>query len=191
MSDLFEAREKTEKGADWRGTINVDIDGETHELTVRQLVDTEFWEVMTYVDTDELQELQADLPEEKMEEFQDLQMKDDLTDEEKDRLEELTAEVEEEDVDLFDALSYDTYEGLKLAAQYGVEPDQEDIRYALSNHVGEIREKYGGTTNEEAKEYVNDHVIKPMIEESTDFTSFAIGVRALGQTLGDEGNSES
>lgn len=188
MSDLFEAREKTEKGADWRGTINVDIDGETHELTVRQLVDPEFWEVMTYVDTDELQSLQADLPEEKMEEFQELQTKDNLTEEEEDRLEELTAEVEDEDVDLFDALSYETYQGIKLAAEYGVEPDEEDIRRALTQHTGDIEEQYGGTSHDDARQYVNDHVIKPMIEESTDFTSFAIGVRALGQTLGDEGN---
>lgn len=190
MSDLFEAREKTEKGAEWRGTINVDIDGETHELTVRQLVDPEFWEVMTYIDTDELAELQADLPEEKMDEFQDLQTKDSLTDEEEQRLEELTEEVEEEDIDLFDALSYETYKGIKLAAEYGVEPDEEDIRTALTQHTAEISDQYGGTSNDEARQYVNDHVIKPMIENSTDFTSFAIGVRALGETLGDEGNSE-
>lgn len=191
MSDVFEARQKTEQGASWRGTINVDISGDTHELTVRQLVDPEFWEVMTYVDTDELKALQSDLPEEKMEELQDLQTKENLTEEEKERLETLTEQVEEGDLNLFDALSYETYKGLKLAAEYGVEPDEEDIRYALSNHTNEIQEQYGGTSHDEAKEYVNDHVIKPMIEDSTDFTSFAIGVRALGQTLGDEGNSES
>lgn len=188
MSDLFEAREKTEKGAEWRGTINVDIDGDTHELSVRQLVDPEFWEVMTYVDTDELKDLQSSLPEDKMEEFRELQTKEDLTEAEEDRLQELTEEVESEEVNIFETLSFETYKGIKLAAEYGVEPDEEDIRLALTEHTGEINEMYGGTSNENAREYVNDHVIKPMIDRSTDFTSFAIGIRALGETLGEEGN---
>ena len=188
MSDLFEAREKTEKGAEWRGSINVDIDGEAHELTVRQLRDPEQWEVMQDIDLDELEELQQTLPEEKMEELQDLQEADNLDDEEERRLENLQAEIEEEDIDLFSTLSFDTYEGLKTAAQYGVEPDQADIRQALAGHTEEVQEKYGGTSNEDAKQYVNDHVIKPMIERSTDFTSFAIGVKVLGETLGDTKN---
>jgi hypothetical protein len=188
MSDLFEAREKTEKGAEWRGSIHVDIDGETHELTVRQLVDPEFWEVMTYVDTDELEALQSDLPEETMEEFQELQEQDSLSDEEEDRLEELTQEVESQDIDIFEALSYETYKGLKLAAEYGIEPDQSDIQKALTQHTDEVEDQYGSKTQDAAKEYVNDHVVKPMLDNSTDFTSFAIGVRALGETLGDQGN---
>lgn len=188
MSDLFEAREKTEKGAEWRGSINVDIDGETHELTVRQLRDPEQWEVMQDIDLDELEELQETLPEEKMEELKELQEADTLDDEEERRLENLQNEVEEEDVDLFSTLSFETYSGLKTAAEYGVEPDQEDIRQALTTHTEDIQESYGGTSNEDAKQYVNDHVIKPMIDRSTDFTSFAIGVKVLGETLGDTKN---
>lgn len=188
MSDLFEVREKTEKGADWRGSINVSIDGETKELTVRQLRDPEFWEVMSLIDTEELETLQSDLPEDKMSEFRDLQNKDTLSDEEADRLEELQNEVEDEDINLFEILSFDTYQGIKTAAKYGVEPDEGDIQTALTNHAGEINEKYGGTSHDDAVEYVNDHIIDPMIEESTNFTSFAIGVKCLGQTLGDTGN---
>ena len=188
MSDLFEVREKTESGANWRGDINVVIDDEHHDLTVRQLVDPEFWEVMSLIDTDELSELESALPEDKMEEYDDLQEKDDLSGEEKERLNELESEIEDADINLFDTLSKDTYDGLVTAAKYGVEPDAEDVRYALANFTDEIDEMYGGTSNEDAEEYVNEQIIEPMIDRSTDFTSFAIGIKVVGETLDDEGN---
>lgn len=188
MSDLFEVREKVEKGANQRSEINVEFDGDVHSLTVRQLVDTEFWEVMTDIDTDELDSLQTDLPEEKMEEFRDLQTKDSLDEDEEERLEELQNEVETEDINIFEKLSTSTYNGIKNAAKYGVEPDESDIQKALAEHAAEVEEQYGDLTHDSARKYVNDHVIHPMIENSTNFVSFAIGVRALGETLGDAGN---
>jgi len=188
MSDLFEVRRKTEDGAKWRGSINVSIDDESHQLTVRQLRDPEFWEVMSQVNTDELDELQADLPEEKMEEYRELQDAERLSDKEEERLEQIQTEIEEQDIDLFEVLSYETYEGLKQAAKYGVEPDESDVQTALTEHAGEIKDKYGGTSHDDAKQYVNDHVIEPMVERSTNFTSFAVGIKALGETLGDAGN---
>lgn len=189
MSDLFEVRQKTEEGAEWRGTINVSIDDEHHELSVRQLRDPEFWEVMSKVDTEELESLQDALPEEKMEAYQELQDKeDDLTDEEADRLAVLQDEVENADINIFDALSKETYDGLVTAAKYGVEPDESDIQRALANYTDDITEAYGSPTNDNARKYLNDKVIAPMIDRSTNFTSFAIGVKALGETLDGEGN---
>jgi len=188
MSDLFEVRQKTEEGAKWRGTISVTIDDEQKELTVRQLRDPEFWEVMSSIDTDELESLQTELPEETMDEYEELQNKDSLTDDERERLDDLQEEVENADVNIFDVLSRDTYEGLKQAAKYGVEPDEADVQTALTQHVNDIEEQYGGTSHEDARQYVQDHVIEPMVERSTDFTSFAIGIRALGETLDSEGN---
>lgn len=188
MSDLFEVREKVEKGAKWRGTINVEIDGEVKELTVRQLRDPEFWEVMSMVDTDELENLQADLPEDVQEEMRELQHADDLDEDDEERLEELQSEIENSGINMFDAISEETFNGVKLCAKYGVEPDDSDIRDALTRFTDDINDKYGGTSHDEARQYVNDQVIEPMIEQSTDFTSFAIGVRVLSETLEDEGN---
>jgi hypothetical protein len=188
MSDLFEVREKVEKGAEWRGSINVEIDGEVKELTVRQLRDPEFWEVMSQIDTDELQNLQTDIPDGVQDELRELQQADELDDEDRERLEELQNEVEEHGLDMFDAISEETFDGIKQCAKYGVEPDKEDIRDALTRFTEDIQEQYGGTSEDEAQQYVNDHVIVPMIERSTDFTSFAIGVRVLSETLEDEGN---
>ena len=141
MSDLFEVREKTERGAQWRGTISVTIDDEQKELTVRQLRDPEFWEVMSSIDTDEFENLQTELPEETMDEYEELQNKDSLTEDERERLDDLQEEVENADVNIFDVLSRDTYEGLKQAAKYGVEPDEADVQTALTQHVNEIEDK--------------------------------------------------
>jgi hypothetical protein len=188
MSDLFEVRNKTESGAEWRGEIDVVIDEDHHELTVRQLLDPEFWEVMSLIDTDELAALESALPEDKMEEYDELQESDDLSGEDRERLEELQAEIEESDINLFDTLSKETYEGLLTAAKYGVEPDAEDVRYALANFTNDIDDMYGGTANDDAEQYVNEQIIAPMIDRSTDFTSFAIGIKVVGATLDDEGN---
>lgn len=188
MSDLFEVREKTEKGATWRGDIQVEVDGDIHELKVRQLRDPEFWEVMSDIDTEELESVQADLDDEKMDELRELQEADDLDEEDKERLESIKEEVEEEDIDMFEVLSIETYQGLKQAAKYAIEPDSEDIRYALTEHTEDIKDMYGTTDEESARQYLNDHVVSPMVERSTNFTSFALGIRSLGKTLGDSGN---
>jgi len=188
MSDLFETREKVEKNTDWRTEITVMMDGDEQELSIRQLVDPEFWEVMSDIDTDELQALQEELPSDKMDELRSLQEQDSLTDDERTRMENLQDEIEQEDVNLFDIISYDTYLGIQQAAIYGVEPDSEDVQYALRNFTDDIDEMYGATSMEQAKEYINDHHVKPMIKNATDFLSFSIGVRVLTETIGDEEN---
>lgn len=188
MSDLFELREKVEDGANWRGSINVEIDDTVKTLTVRQLRDPEFWEVMSKIDTDELEGLQDDIPDDVSEELRKLQESDELDDAEEERLEELQERIEADGVNMFDKISRETFEGIKQCAKYGVEPDEEDVRHVLTTQPGDIEEQYGGTGNDEARQFVNDHVIEPMVEQSTDFTSFAVGIRVLSETLEDEGN---
>lgn len=191
MSDLFKTRKKVEEGAKWRGEITVTIDDEQMTLSIRQLRDPEFWEVMSLIDTDELEDLQSDLPEEEMEEFNELQEKDTLTDDEEERLEVLQSKLEGENIDMFDKVSMDTFEGIRKAAKYGIEPDEEDKREALMEYGGEIEEQYGRTSNEEATKYLNEQVIGPMIDRATGFASFAIGIKCLTESIGDEGNLEN
>jgi len=191
MSDLFKTRKKVEEGAEWRGEINVELDGDTMTLAVRQMYDPEFWEVMSLVDTDELEALQDQLPEEKMEEFKELRDKDILTDEEEERLSDLQAELDSEEIDMFEALSDDTFAGIRQAAKYGWVPDDEDCREALIEYGGEIEEEYGRTTQEEAEKWLNEHYIAPTVDKATGFSSFAIGIKVLTETIGDTGNSES
>lgn len=184
MSDLFEVRQKVEEGAEWRGEIEVNMDDEHKELTVRQLFDPEYWEVMSLIERKELNSYQEALPEDKMEELNELQEAEDSDEEE---IRELQAAIESE-ADIFDYLSMDTYEGLQRAAKYAVMPDEEDVRYALTQHTDDIEEMYGGTSHEDAEAYVKDHVVAPMIDRSTDFVSFTIGIQSLNASLEDEGN---
>lgn len=191
MSDLFKTRKKVEEGAEWRGEINVELDGETMNLAVRQMYDPEFWEVMSLVDTDELEELQNQLPEEKMREFKELRDKELLTDEEEERLSNLQEELDSEEIDMFDALSDDTFAGIRQAAKYGWVPDAEDCREALIEFGDEIKEEFGSTTEEEARKWLNKHYIADTVDRATGFASFAIGIKVLTETIGDTKNSES
>jgi len=188
MSDLYETREKVESGADWRGEITVTVDGEQQSLTVRQLNDTEFWDVMSSIDIDEIESMQSSVDDELLEEFEQLQSKDELTDSESDRLEELEEQIDTDEFNVFEHMSKETYEGIKDAAKYAVEPDEEDIQHALVNESATIKRLYGDDNRENAIQYINDSVIAPMIDDSTDFTSFEIGITAFMETLDDEGN---
>lgn len=190
MSDLSTVKQKTKEGAEWRGTIQVSIDGEDLELTVRQLTDTEFHEVMELIDRDELQELRASLPEDEMEEYSELQKKDDLTEDEADRLNELKEKLEEESGDVFDIISGETFEGIQRCAKYAVEPDESDMREAFMDRAPEIEAEYGVKVEqpEDVKPALQDD-IEYMIDNATNLTSFTIGIQALVQTVGeDEGN---
>lgn len=189
MSDLNELKSKTQEGADWRGSINVNIDDEDYELTVRQLYDREFEEVMGKIDREELQSLRDALPEDVMDEYTELRDADELTEEEEERLSELQDELEDEAVDIFDVLSSETFEGIRLAAKTAVVPDEEDLRTAFRERAAEIESEYGVAvkTPEDVKPALNDE-IDEMIEQSTGFVSFAIGIQALTASVDDEGN---
>jgi hypothetical protein len=193
MSDLNAVRQKVQEGADWRGEINVSIDGDELQLTVRQLKDPEFFEVMSLIDRDELQELRSTLPSDKMDEYQDLQETEELDDEEADRLNELKEELESSDIDMFDVLSQETFEGIRKCAKYAVEPDDEDIREAFMERAADIEREYGVKVQEPADVMpaLQDD-IEHMIDNSTKLTSFTIGIQALVQTVGEsEGNLEN
>lgn len=190
MSNLFETRQKVEESAEWRGSITVAVDDDQQTLSVRQLRDPEFFEVMGLIDTDELESLQNALPEEKMEEYRELQERDDLDPDEEDRLEALQEQIENADVNMFDILSSETFEGIRRAAKYAVEPDGDDKRKALMEFAEEIEERYGRTRDEDAEKYLNETFIPSMIDRATGFASFTIGIKALTETIGDAENLE-
>lgn len=192
MSGLSTAKQKLKEGIEWRGTINVEIHGENVELTVRQLADPELEEVLGLIDRDELQELQEQYPEDVRDEMEELRGQEDLTADEEERLAELQEEMEEADVDIFDTLSQDTFEGVRRAAVYGVEPDMDDMREALRERAHEIEAEYGikVTEPEDTKPALQDEW-EELVRNATDFVSFEIGMECLMATVGDEGNSES
>jgi uncharacterized membrane-anchored protein YjiN (DUF445 family) len=190
MSDLHKVSQKTKEGKEWRGSIRVQIDGDEHELAVRQLVDPEFHEVMSMIDRDELQELRADLPDDEMEAYRELQQEEELDDEQQERFEELRSQLEESTGDIFDAISTETFEGIRQTAKYCVVPDEEDKRAALRERASEIEREYGVKVQQpdDVEEALNEE-IDEMIDSSVRLTSFTIGIQALVETVGeDEGN---
>lgn len=202
MSDLLQTKEKTKTGADWRGSIRVNMDGDEQELTVRQLNDPEYLQVMSLIDRDELDEYREALPDDVMDEYAELEEKDSLTDEESERFEELTEELEEEGINILDYLSMDTFNGIRLCAKYVVEPDADDLGTLFRDHdfVTSVENEYGISVNEpsdlrmpqsDEQDPVQDKIIDEMIDEATGMISFRIGIRGLAETVGDEGNSNS
>jgi hypothetical protein len=189
MSDLSVAKQKLKAGADWRGTITVDIGGESVELTVRQLRDPEFEEVMGMISRDELTELREQYPADKMEELRELRHADALDPDEQDRKDELESEMEDVDVNIFDILSQETFSGIRLAAIYGVEPDDEDKQEAFKNRAHEIEREYGikVETVDDVTAALQDEW-EQHIRDATNFTSFQIGMKVLTETVETEGN---
>jgi hypothetical protein len=189
MSDLAKARKKVQEGADWRGTIRVTIDDEEHELTVRQLKDPEFFEVMSLIDREELENLRSDLPEGKMERYRELASEEELDEDEEAELEELEEELRGATSSMFDALSQETFEGIRRCAKYAVEPDEEDLRELFVDEASRIEKEYGIKVEkpEDVRPAAQD-AIDELIDNAVDFVSFTIGIQALVETVGDEGN---
>lgn len=188
MSDLFAVEEKVQRGADWRGEMDVTIDGDEHTLTYRQLVDPEMAEIMTHLKRDELMEMRQEMDAELLDEYRDLRAKDDLTDEEEVRIEEIAEEVAGDDSQ-FGAMDQDTITAIRKAAKYGVEPDDEDRQQALKEDAHRIEEEYGVQVREpeDVDPYLQDR-IEEMIDNCQDFVSVEIGMEVLMSSMGDRGN---
>lgn len=188
MSELDSAVSKTLQGAEWRTTISVPMGDETKELTTRQLVDDEFYEISDMIDWDELEEYSNAVPSDLREQYEELsEQKTDetveLTDEEETKLNELEEEIEEKTPRIFDVLSYDTFKGLQKAAKYGIEADEEDKKDALRTKGREIEEEYGVKVSlpKDTEIYWEDQ-ISTMVENSTNLSTFIIGMKVLMNT---------
>lgn len=199
MSDLHKLDQKVTQGRKWRGEIHVAFNGEEHTLKVRQLLDPEFREVLEKIDTEELEALKNDLPEDLTDEYRELSEKtDDLTEEEQDRLVELEEQLSSSE-NLFEKLSSDTLEAFRLCAKYAVVPDDEDIEKAFNNYdyVSQVEDEYGinvstpndlynpaadGLPNKSAGPLKDK--IGVMIDSMTQFASISVGMYAFRETMG-------
>ena len=191
MSDLNKLTQKTKEGVDWRGEITVQDDDTELTLTVRNLTSPEIEEVFRLISRDELEQLREELPREKMEERTELleMEEDERTDEDEERLEELTEELQGAHMKMFEVLSEDTFNGIRLAAKKGVVPDEEDMNHALKNRAYEIEEETGRqvTTPDDTFDFLKDE-LKQSIENHTRFIGFQIGMKVLQETGADKGN---
>jgi hypothetical protein len=191
MSDMNTLVQKTREGQEWRGTITVNDDGDEVELTVRNLTSPEIEEVFRLIDREEFDTLEEELPKEKMEKRRELL---DIGEEERDeeeeaRLEELNEELKGEHMKMFDILSADTFKGIRLAAKKGVEPDEDDMAEALRDRAYEIEEETGRRVErpEDTHDFLKEE-LEEVVENSTRFVGFQIGMKVLQETGAEEGN---
>lgn len=204
MSDLLGLASKTEEGADWRGTIEVEMGGEMLEVTIRQLFDPEERRFRSMVDSEKIAEMQEAIPDDLAEELQELRSMspDDRSDGEEERMVELNQELQSHlsDIEEPDGL----YEALRYAAKKAVCPDDEDVRNALDDAeiVKWAEDEYGVTVNTPEDLYdaskegpgagnpgpLKAYVQERIIDQSTDGTSYEIGMQAMQESLDTEGN---
>lgn len=182
---------KVQEGREWRGQITVEDDGEEYELTVRNMTSPELEDVLRLINRDELSQLQDELPQDEMEERRELLAKDEdeRTDEEEARLETLNEELKGEHMKLFDILSEETFDGIRLAAEYGVVPSKEYKEDALRNRAHEIEEETGARVRQldDVHDYLKDELIDAIVN-STRFIAFQVGMKVLRETGENEGN---
>lgn len=193
MSDLNKLTQKTKEGKEWRGEITVEDEDDELTLTVRNLTSPEIEDVFRLISRDELQQLREELPREKMEERNELLDidEDERTDAEQERLDELTEELQGAHMKMFDVLSEDTFEGIRLAAKKGVVPDKDDMNHALKERAYEIEEETNRqvSTPEDTFDFLKEE-LKDSIKNHTRFIGFQIGMKVLKETGADEGNSQ-
>lgn len=191
MSGIHELAKKTKEGTDWRGTITVEEDGDEIELTVRNLTSPEIEDVFRLIDREELETLEDELPTEQMDERRELleMDEDERTDAEQERLDELTDELEGTTMKLFDILSKETFNGIRLAAKKGVVPSQEEMREAVKERAHEIEQETGRqvAVPEDTFDFLKDE-LQWSIENNSKFIGFQIGMKVLRETGETKGN---
>jgi hypothetical protein len=199
MSEYFKSREKLIQGNNWRGTIDVEIDDESYEWTVRQISDDEYFDVISDIDRDSLSQFRDDIDEDKLEEFRELRDRDDLDDDEQERHDELREELE--DTDILDRIDDDTFNAIRRAGMYGVVPSEDEVNHVMSltfeeqdrlfsEHKDKVPEiVHDGNVRIQSRD-VGEKVVKEDIKErlrnATDFLSFEVGMQVLKKTMDTE-----
>lgn len=198
MSDLIGFGGKVQQGSEWRGQIDVSIEGETYELTIRQLYDPEMRQVMELLDFEELEALGEQIEDSELwdryEELEAIAQDDDaeLTDEQAREYEQVQHRLEDEGDMLFDELSGDTYKGLRLCAKFAVVPDREDVSDLLTDEemINELEDEYDERvrTRDDARRVLNQYY-DDMLDRTTGMTSYMVGLQALMEQAEDSGKS--
>ena len=190
MSGFNKLREKAAKGQEWRGDITVGSGDDALDLKIRQLNDPEYYEVMSGINHDELEELGDMMPEDDLERFRELDDMDDRTEEQEAEMQLLEEDLNRQSAQIFKIMSKETFEAIRTAAKYGVVPSEDDVREMMMDDSW-VKDKedmgYDVSHYDGAYEALNDET--PMIiDGQTDLESFEIGMEVIYETVGGEGN---
>lgn len=185
------ARRKINEGTDWRGTANVSIDGQTHEIGFRLLNESEYLDVKRVVPLSELKDYQDENESDAEERLRELAGKDELTEAEEEELEDLQGEVASMQDQIEDALGTEAFNKILWAGKQTVMPTEDDIRDVLDmppTQQREILPHVPDYLDEETVEELLKQDMEEQIENQPYLIKFTIGMQAFLETTRVLGN---
>lgn len=198
MSDLLALDRKNREGDKWRGTIDVEVDGEDFDIKHRLLYDDEIAHAIDIMGEETFKDVFADADEmddedrEKVQRVQKLTSKDELTDEEQAELDELK---EDETIagmseEFFKLMDPDIVAALQYAAQQGVKADREDGDAVLEMTLEEQQNRFGDTAKglDDAMALAEDAITERLANRSTNLISVLVGSQVFFESLNSLGN---
>lgn len=199
MSDLFAVDSKVQQGLEWRGTVEVEMDGESLELQHRDLDTEEFSHTMDIIGEETFADLQErfgemdgdaelELDESDLNRIDELQSKDELTDEEQAELAEYSDKVGGVDQIMAIVSTPSIVEGCRYAAKLAVVPDDDDIDHVMDMTLTEQEETFGETakTRQQARKLAKERV-KHIVDNARPrqgFTDIVIGLNVVFASTG-------
>lgn len=200
MSDLLALDRKNREGDKWRGTIDVEVDGEEFDIKHRLLYDDEIAHAIDIMGEETFKEVFANADEmddedrEKVKRVQQLTGKneDELTDEEQVELDELR---EDETIagmseEFFKLMDPDIVGAMQYAAKQGVKADREDGDAVLEMTLEEQQERFGDTAKglDDARELAEKSITDRLANRSTKLVSVLVGSQVFFESLNSLGN---
>lgn len=192
--DWITARQKINKGVDWRDTANVSLGGTTAEIGHRLLHEPEYLEIKQALSLGELREYKDEHQTDAQERLLELQEKDELTDEEEAELDDLSAEVAQQTDEMEEALGTDAYDRLMWAGKRAIMPTQDDLEDFVFNAPTEVqREVLGEVPNHlspddpEVESALKSDMVETVSEQPFPIT-LNIGMQAFMETIRVLGN---
>lgn len=182
--DILKAKDRTQQGREWRGTIEVPVDGEPLTYGYRLLMETEMTQLDSAlpdeggIDPEELdEELQ-----EKYEELTDIQEipESDRSEDEQERAEQLAEEIQSKAGDARDGFGAEAYEKILEAGVWAVKPNPSDVEAVWEKPPDEQERICGAIPN--SKSDVED-ALTGIAEDSIKNQPFPLKLRIGLKTL--------
>lgn len=192
--DFVRAKKKIADAKNWRGTVNVEMGGDTITFAHRLLNESEFLDLKKSLNLEAAQDESGNVGQtEAQERLLELQQKDDLSDEEEEELAALTQEVAQEMDKIEDTLGDEGYNLLMEKGKDAIEPTEDDIDYVFDQNPQEMKQlmNVSQLPNPITRDAVADELRKEyvrMVEDQPYPIKVNVGMQAFSETLSVLGN---
>lgn len=191
--DIIRANDKISDAKSWRGTVNVDIDGETITFAHRLLNENEYLRLKKSLDMDAARDEAGNVGQtDAQERLLELQQKEELTDEEEQELQKLTEQVAGQTGEIEDALGDEGYELITEIGRDAIEPSDEDVEYMYNNELefqqfAGLEQLPNPFTKDEVRDILREKY-RDMVADQPYPIKLNVGMQALGETISVLGN---